>query len=204
MQAPSLPLVFLLNLLLSSHVLAEKPRYGTVDISRAFEAYYLTAEERQKDLSAKAKLRKDPRNEVILLLQVEIDDLTKRARDRTLPEVSRRQAYRKVILKDAERRSLIRERDEIKTQKLREIDTIMVKKTRAILTEIRGIVDTIAKEQEIDFVFETGGKTSSQLSALIYIRDATDLTDQVIATLNKNAPGNPKGDVASNKPARAR
>lgn len=200
MQAPPFPLVLLLVAFVSGQVLAEKPRYATIDISRAFEAYYLTAEERQKDRTAKAKLRKDPRNELIVLLQVDIDGLATRAKNRALPDVSRREAYRQLILKDAERRSLIRERDEIKERKLREIDGIMVKKTRAILTEIRDIVDSLAKEQEIHFVFEVGGKTSSQLSALIYIRGATDITDQVIAILNKNDPNKGKGGVASNKP----
>ena len=43
----------------------------------------------------------------------------------------------------------------------------------------------VAFEEGFDHVFEVSGETSSQLSTLIYIRNATDLTDRVIKELNK-------------------
>ena len=64
----------------------------------------------------------------------------------------------------------------------------MVQKTRELLQDVQNIVRKIAEEEGIDHVFEVSGKSSSQLPSLIYIRNATDLTDRVIEELNRNQP----------------
>ena len=64
----------------------------------------------------------------------------------------------------------------------------MVQKTRELLHDVQKIVGKIAEEEGIDHVFEVSGKSSSQLPSLIYIRNATDLTDRVIEELNRNQP----------------
>ena len=71
----------------------------------------------------------------------------------------------------------------------------MVRTTRELLGDVRAIVQKIAEEEGFDHVFEVSGETSSQLSTLIYIRNATDLTDRVIEELNKDQP---KEKVATN------
>ena len=72
----------------------------------------------------------------------------------------------------------------------------MVKRTYQLLEDVRTLARKIAEEDGFDYVFEVSGKTSSQLSALIYIREATDLTARIIGELNRNAP---RKDVAANE-----
>ena len=52
-------------------------------------------------------------------------------------------------------------------------------------------------------VFELGGNTSSQIPTLIYIRNATDITDLVIESLNKNQPEDKKVAAADGIPSGA-
>lgn len=99
------------------------------------------------------------------------------------------------MMKNYERVSLRRERDEHMSEQLKLINESMVKKTYDLLGDIRAIVQKIADEKGFDFVFEKSGKTSSQLAPLIYIRNSTDITELVITELNKNKP--PEKDVAS-------
>ena len=51
--------------------------------------------------------------------------------------------------------------------------------TQKIAIKVAGIVDTIAKKQDIDTVFERNS------SGLLYVKDPLDLTDQVISSYEK-------------------
>ena len=171
--------------------LAEKPKFATVDVSRAFDAYYLTVGEKSRVRDELAKLIRDPRDEVIKLLKVEISDLKDQAQNPAISEAERTEYYRKHMMKSFEQSSLQRERDESVHEKRKVINEAMVKKMRQILDEVRAAVEKISVEGKFDYVFEKGGKTSSQIAPLIYIRNATDITDLVIEELNKNQPANP-------------
>ena len=92
-------------------------------------------------------------------------------------------------MKNFERDSLRREYEKHLEEQNRLIDEALVKKTYDLLGDVRAIVQRVAEEDGFDYVFEVSGKTSSQLTTLIYIRNATDLTGRIIAELNKDAPG---------------
>ena len=100
------------------------------------------------------------------------------------------------MMKNFERDSLKREHDKYLEEQNRLINEGMVKRTYQLLKDVRTLARKIAEEDGFDYVFEVSGKTSSQLSALIYIREATDLTARIIGELNRNAP---RKDVAANE-----
>lgn len=175
---------FLLLLGLALPSAAQKPNFATVDISRAFEAYHITVAEREKIRQARAELKRDPRLEKIKLLEVELLDLRDRVRDTTLTDSERQNHFRKFQIKAQDLRALQRATIEHLDEQARIIDEGMVKKTRHLLGEIRAAVQKLALEGGYDYVFESSGKTSSQIQSLIYIRHATDLTDLVIEALN--------------------
>lgn len=195
MSLPRLCLLLSAALGLALPALAEKPKFATVDVSHAFEAYYLTVAEKAKIKTAREKLAKDPRHEVLKLLEVEVRDLKDQTRDPTLTERERKEFYRRYMMKNYERVSLRRERDENLAEQLKSINEGMVSKTYELLGDVRAIVQKIAEDEGFDYVFETSGKTSSQIEPLIYIRNSTDLTELVITELNKNKP--PEKDVAT-------
>ena len=57
--------------------------------------------------------------------------------------------------------------------------------TRRILDQCKLTTDEYAKSHGYQWVIETSGTTSSQVSPLIYARDAIDITDEVLAVLNE-------------------
>lgn len=192
---PRLPLSAILALSLSLPALAEKPKFAVVDVAKAFEAYHVTLEEKEKNKAARAELKKDKRLEQIKLTRVELLDLRENVRDTTLAEAQREEYFRKFQIKAHELRSLQRDTLNYLAEQNRIIDTAMVDKTKELLETIRSVVREIGEQGGYDYVFEKGGKTSSQIAPLIYIRNATDLTDLVIKTLNKDAP--PRKAVAT-------
>ena len=99
------------------------------------------------------------------------------------------------MMKNQERLSLKRQHEQHHAEQLNLINKGMVENTRKLLRDVRAIVQEIAGKDCFDYVFEVSGKTSSQVCSLLYIRNATDLTDRVIEELNRNRP---KEEVATN------
>jgi len=54
--------------------------------------------------------------------------------------------------------------------------------------EIVAVVKDKAKNGGFDFAFDKSGLGITQVPVLLYYKDATDFTDEVIVELNKNAP----------------
>ena len=186
---------------LSLPLLAERPKFAVVNVTQAFEAYHLSVEEHARTRAAREELKKDKRLERIKLTRVELLDLRNNVRDATLPEAQRQEYFRKFQMKAHELRSLQRDTIHHLDEQNKTIDEAMVKKTRVLLEAVRAVVQNLGEEGGYDYVFEMGGKTSSQIAPLIYIRHATDLTELVIETLNKDAPA--KKAVATTGPLSA-
>ena len=176
---------------------ADTARIATFDAPRAFEAFHQAQAERAKFAEARQKTRSDERSEQLKLTRVELYELRDKVRDTSLPEDSRQEYFRKFQMKAHELNSLQRDINTYRQEQSRLIDEAMLKMTKHLLGIIRATVRDIAAAGSYDLVLETGGTTSSQVPALIYIRDATDITDQVIAELNKDAPND--AEVADNK-----
>ena len=176
---------------LCSPLKAGKPALATIDMAKAFESYHLTHAERNRVQEARKALLRDPRPETLKLLQVELGDLKGRIQDPGGEEKQRQQDYQRFLVKHHEYSTLKSEHERDRSAKLKILNESMVVVTRKLLNDIRTVVRKIAREEGFDHVFEIGGKTSSQLPSLIYIRDATDLTVRVIEELNRKEGGEP-------------
>ena len=191
--------MFLRNLLLlvtlgsalSPSLKAGRPHLATIDMAKAFESYHLTHEERNRVREARKALLRDPRPENLKLLEVELGDLRGKIQDPASEEKRRQQDYQRFLVKHHEYSTLKSEHERDHSAKLKILNESMVVVTRKLLNDIRIVVRKIAREEGFDHVFEIGGKTSSQLPSLLYIRDATDLTARVIEELNRTQGGKP-------------
>jgi len=178
---------------------ADGLKIASFDAPRAFEAYEAAQAERAKFAEARKKVRTDERLERLKLTNVELDELRDKVRDASLSEDSRQEYYRKFQMKAHEVKSLRRDIENYREEQNRLINEAMVRQTKKLLDNIRAVVRRIAGENGYDVVMETGGTTSSQVSTLIYIRDATDITDRVIAELNDTSSA--ADDVATTNKA---
>ncbi len=146
---------------------------------------------------ARRALNQDPRPESLKLLEVELGNLKSRMENPASEKDQRQQDYQRFLVKNHEYSTLKREHKQDHSAKLKILNESMVVVTRKLLSDIRIVVRKIAQQDGIDHVFEIGGKTSSQLPSLIYIRDATDLTARVIEELNRNQPGETRESSSS-------
>lgn len=186
-----LPLLFLLTLLPS---VAEKPRVAIVDAQRAFSAYYATRNAHQKLADAKLALQDDQRLPLIKATEEELEALQQRARDSELSANQREQAAKKAEMKAHELRSLQRDLQQFLDSEQKKMNALLVSATRKIQANVQSVIEQVAQAGKFDVVFESGGNTSSQVPTLLYVRDATDITDAVIKRLNSTNP-NPPGDA---------
>ena len=184
-------LLITLGSALSPSLEAGEPLFATIDMAKAFESYHLTHAERKRVRQARKALLRDPRPETLKLLEVELGDLRGKIQDPAREEKQRQQDYQRFLVKHHEYSTLKSEHERDHSAKLKILNESMVVVTRKRLNDIRIVVRKIAREEEFDYVFEIGGKTSSQLPSLLYIRDATDLTMRIIEELNRKKGGEP-------------
>ena len=60
---------------------------------------------------------------------------------------------------------------------------------QGIMLEIKKKVEVHAKAQGFDMVFDKSGKNTNQVSFFLYLKDAKDITANMLKNLNKFAPG---------------
>lgn len=89
---------------------------------------------------------------------------------------------------EAERIALVEEVNDAKRQTLVEISEDLSSGMLVILDEIRAVIDDLAEETGVELVYDTTGKSSTQVPVLVYSRSTIDLTAAVINKLNENAP----------------
>ena len=82
---------------------------------------------------------------------------------------------------DRERREFLQRRNQALNEK-------MVQRMKAILEEIRKLVEEQAKKDNYDYVFDKSGLSTSQVPFLLYTKDSTDITGVLLKDLNKGAP----------------
>lgn len=167
-----------------------KIKIATVDMQELFKQYYRTNEIQKQINLDRARIQKENNERLTRIRELEtnLGDLKKRIEDPTLNE-SKRQALRKDWgMQQQEGVALDRERREFLERKNRELNKKMVQQMQGILKEIREIVQEQAKTDNYDYVFDKSGLSTSQVPLLVYTKDASDITEELLKDLNKDAP----------------
>lgn len=167
-----------------------KLNIATVDMMLLYNEYYKTNLARQEFSVDKARISKDNSDKLTAIRQVENDIrlLKQQSEDATLSDQKKNQVYKDYQYKFQMGTQLDKERREYvgrKEQALREKTAIRM---RAILDEIRALVEVRAKAENYDYVFDKSGMSTSQVPFLLYAKDATDITPLLLKELNKDAP----------------
>jgi outer membrane protein len=174
-----------------------QPRIGTVDLKKVFDGYYKT---RQADTQLK-----DRATEAEKVLKGMLDDYQKSTEDyKRLSDGAVDQA---VSSEERDRRS---KAAQTKLLELQEIER-SVKQYRAettsrleeqkkrmrdnILREIRDVITTKAKAGNYAFVLDIAAETVNLTPVVLYTTGQNDLTDEILAQINANAPAGVLGSV---------
>lgn len=186
----SLLAVFSAFTLLTGAANAQSLKIGIVDMTRVFAEYYKTkdAEEKVNDGKAVAKKELDERNARYKQLIEKYQELVGAIKDPGISEELRAQKQKEAADVASEARSLEREKKEFAERRQRQLLEQVDRMRKAILEEIKQLVEEMSKEGNYDLVFDKSGLGTRGIPFLLHSKDAVDFSNEVIGKLNANAP----------------
>jgi len=189
MRSLSLLAIGGLYLALAAALNAAEPTMAFVSMERLFDDYYKT---KAANIQLKARFEsvEAPRRELInqvKTLKTEVEKLGAEARDKSLSDAERDK--KRTAAED--KFSLFRDTE----AKLTEFDNTykkqfgeqMKQSQQQLVGEIRAVIGAYVKEHGIRIVFDSSGKTLNSVESVVYYDPVFDITDPILALLNKNA-----------------
>jgi Skp family chaperone for outer membrane proteins len=185
-------LAILAALLISPARAQEKPviNIGLVDMERIFGEFYKTklAEDEVEKVKDVIKVEVEERRKKHAGLLEEYDELVKKVKDPTLTESVRKGHQQTAEGKGGELRTLDNEMKEYAERRRKQLITQVEESKAKILNEISAKINEISTADGFHAVFDRSGLSERGFPFLVFVKDATDLTDKVIASLNADAP----------------
>ena len=171
-------------------VAQDRIKIATVDMQTLFKEYHRTSAAQKEVNVERAKIQQnnEDRLETIRALEEELRSLRKQLDDPSISDKKKQDLFRDFQMKTQEGVALDRERREFLQRRQTALNEKMLQKMRGILEEIRLLVESRAKEDDYDYVFDKSGLSTAQVPFLLYTKDATDITAGLLAELNKDAP----------------
>jgi len=165
-------------------------KIATVDMQELFKQYYRTNEAQKQINIEKAKIGQENnvRQARIRELEASLSTIRKQIEDPSLAEPRKQALMKDWQVQQNEGIALDRERNEFLNRRNRALNEKMVTRMKGILEEIRKLVEEQAKADDYDFVFDKSGLSASQVPFILYTKDATDITANLLKDLNKDAP----------------
>lgn len=196
--------------LFASHAHAADLKFGVVDMSKAFAEYYKTKEAASKMKANKDKAASEMQEQYDAYknLQSQLQKKQKEAQDPILTQDARAKSLADFQSTLKEARALEQQITEFQQRRAQQIRQEEVQLQQGLYGEIVAVVKDKAKNGGFDFAFDKSGLGITQVPVLLYYKDATDFTDEVIVELNKNATADsgkkeePKKEEASPKKAK--
>jgi outer membrane protein len=162
-------------------------KVGTVDMNRAFKEYNKTKEAETKINDAKnaAKKEFDDRAESY---KKALDDINKLNQQLEAPALSADAKTAKAKERDEKItniKNMEREINEFRQTRERQLQEQALRMREGIVKEITDIVMERVKAQNLDLVFDKSGMSLNGVPLVLYSRDNTEFTNEIVAALNK-------------------
>ncbi len=165
-------------------------KIATVDMQQVFTEFHRTISLQTEQNLEVAKVQKESEERLVRIrgLQAEIEDLTKQLADPTISDSRKQQLAASRESKAQDGIAHERERREFLQRRRIVLQERAAQGGRAALEEIRLQVVERAKADGVDYVFDKSASSALQTPFFIHTPDASDLTDQILARLNRDAP----------------
>ena len=162
-------------------------KIGTVDMQRAFKEYTKTkdAEAKINDAKNAAKKEYDDRAEAYKKALDEINNLNKQLDAPALSADAKTQKAKERDDKIANIKNMEREITEFRQTRERQLQEQALRMREGIVKEITDVVMDKVKANNMDLVFDKSGMSLNGVPVLMYSRDNTDFTTDIISVLNK-------------------
>jgi outer membrane protein len=165
-------------------------KFGTVDMNRVFSEYYKTKDAQDK-YSAAEKTANDDLNGRVETLKASMKDISQLNTDIQKPDLAKDDAEAKkkdLQTKVAAARALDKEIADYRTSKQKGLQDQFLRMRKDIVDDIMKTVNDLVKAKGYDIVFDKSGLSAGAVPVILYSRDDLDFSQDVISTLNKNAP----------------
>ncbi len=178
-----------LCLALATALNAAEPAIAFVSMERLFDDYYKT-KAANVQLKARFESVDVPRRELmnqVKTLRTEVEKLGAEARDKSLSDAERDKKRtaaedKFVLFRDAEAKLA-----EFDNTYKKQFGEQMKQSQQQLVGEIRAVIQAYVKEHGIRIVFDSSGKTLNSVETVVYYDPAFDITEPILAILNKNA-----------------
>ncbi|HET9419264.1 MAG TPA: OmpH family outer membrane protein [Chthoniobacterales bacterium] len=162
-------------------------KIGTIDMQRAFKEYSKTKEAEAKINDAKnaAKKEYDDRADGYKKALDEINNLNKQLDAPALSADAKSQKAKERDDKIANIKNMEREITEFRQTRERQLQEQAMRMREGIVKEITDVVMDKVKANNMDLVFDRSGMSLNGVPVLMYARENSDFTSDVIAELNK-------------------
>lgn len=182
-------------------------KIAIIDLNKAFESYYKT-QDAQARLKEKGELfQKDYQDLVATYNHMgeEAQALKTAAGDQTLSADARADKTKALQAKAQDLQSMERKIEEMKVERQREIQDEAMRRHQEIVSEITKIIKDYSGPQGFDLVLDKSSSSSaSGVPYLLYNSSKlTDITPDIIKTLNATRPAGSGAAAAAPAPASA-
>ena len=189
--------LLVLGLITVSHASANDIKCATVDADKLLTEYHVA----KKEISVlqverdKYIKERDKRSQTLKEVETKIKGLITKLRDKAMPETERTtltEEYEDLV---SQYNAISKDLKESDLDQISEIKSKIAKATRKLLDEIHVVIRQYAKDNKYHWVIDTSGVTNTQISPLIYARQTTDITEEILTILNKDAPAEEESDA---------
>ncbi len=165
-------------------------KLGILDMNRVFTEYYKTkdAEKKLNDQRAAAKKEFDDRVETLKTSMEEINKLNAKIEAPELSADAKEGMLKTREEKVAEARNLDREVNDFKGTRERQLQEQFVRMRKDIIDDIMKVVNTRITDSGYDLVLDKSGLSAGQIPVVVYSREDSDFSSEIIEKLNAEAP----------------
>lgn len=171
-------------------------RIATVDMQQLFAQYHRTETTRKEIDVERVRIGSEmsQRQTALKELSAEVEKLRTELSDPTLSETRQRGLYESWQAKRQDVIALERELQEFARRRDRALQEKMVQRMKTILEEIRRKVEREGRRRDYELVLDRSGLSASQVPVVLYAKDATDLTADLLGTLNDDSDDDDDND----------
>ncbi len=184
-----LALAIICSLVLASQTSAQI-KAATVDVNKLIVEYHVAKKEisaLQAERDAYVKERVE-RQKSLKEVEDKLRAIFAKLRNKAMPKAER-------VNLDEQREELVSQHNAL-TKDLQESDRGQADQTKEklaetskrLLREIQQVIHQYAKDNGYQWIIDTSGTSNTQISPLVYARNAKDVTEELLAILNKDAP----------------
>lgn len=167
--------------------LSATPKFGVVKVTDIYRGLPSTEAMQKKMQAQRAGIMENTRAERFRasLSEMEVLESQLRAIKDELDSENGRKLVRQYEIKRQEAETLRQAFEEFRVEEDKRINKEMVAATRASLDRISEVAQQLAKERNLDGVFDVSGNSNTGVPVLLYAADSEDLTEDVIALLDE-------------------